>query len=96
MSVPPPTPVGEGQPPPRPPALPGQSGAWTPRRAIRGVGGHSRGPPPLPSFAVGQSEGTATVSGRARVGPLRPCPGGLRLSRRPRPEPPPLPPPATA
>lgn len=43
MSVPPPTPVGEGQPPPRPPALPGQSGAWTwtPRWAIRGVGGHS-------------------------------------------------------
>lgn len=43
MSVPSPTPVGEGQLPPRPPALPGQSGAWTwtPRRAIRGVGGHS-------------------------------------------------------
>lgn len=66
-------------------------------RAVRGLRGGPfaawadtpEGPPPLPSFAVGQSEGTATVSGRARVGPLRPCPGGLRPSRRPRPEPPP-------
>lgn len=55
MSVPPPTPVGEGQPPPRPPALPGQSGAWTPRRAIRGVGGHSRGPASAP-FVRGRAE----------------------------------------